>query len=449
MDKFILHKQLLSGWGRYPMIDCNCYVPENEQELLSLIEKGALIARGSGRAYGDSALSKNLTVSMLKFNHFLDFDANLGILTVEAGVILKDVINTFLPKGWFIPVTPGTKYVSIGGMIAADVHGKNHHIAKTFGHYIQWLDLITSDGKIIRCSQNSNPLLFKATIGGMGLTGVIIRASFQMIKVQSAWLKQEIVVTKNFEETYNLFLSAKDATYVVAWVDCSGKINKLGRALVYFADHASPEELSEPYKQNPYQIPPKKLINIPFQTPISFVNIFTSSVFNKFNYLQGQYKLKNNFIDYDSYFYPLDNVLNWNKLYGRTGFAQFQCLIPIKNAKEGVLRLLAAVAKSEVGCFLSVLKLMGSQTSFFSFPDEGFTITFDLPLVPNKTIKLINILHAITLECSGRFYLAKDAHLDSKKFYDSDKRIEEFYKLRKMYNMTSHFRSEQSDRLDI
>ncbi len=450
MDKLTTNAELLSGWGNYPVISCNYAVPASEDDLSRLIESGPLIARGAGRSYGDSAVSKNMTASMAKFNHFLGFDAENGIITVEAGVILKDIISSFLPKGWFVPVTPGTKFVTIGGMIAADVHGKNHHSAKTFGSYIEWIDVMTSDGKIIRCSKADNIVLFNATIGGMGLTGIILRAAFRLIKIESAWLKQEIIATRNFEETYNLLLSIKDATYIVAWIDSLAKKNNLGRALIYSAEHAKASELPDPYNKQPFLIPNKKIVNIPYQSPINFINNFTCKILNQLTYLHGTTKQKTLFIDYNSYFYPLDNILNWNNLYGKNGFTQFQCLIPIMYAKEGILKLLKTVAKSQVGCFLSVLKLLSNQDSFFSFPDEGFTITFDLPLVSNnKTADLINNLHAIVLDHGGRFYLAKDAYLDPKKFYSSDKRAEEFYKLRKKHNMDLFFRSEQSDRLSL
>ena len=450
MDKINSNTQLLSGWGKYPVVACNYSVPQDETDLVRLIQAGPLIARGAGRSYGDSALSKNMTVSMTKFNHFLDFDDQNGILTIEAGVILKDVIDAFLPKGWFVPVTPGTKFVTVGGMIAADVHGKNHHNAKTFGSYILWIDIMTSEGKVIRCSNDANTVLFNATIGGMGLTGIIIRAAFKLIKVESAWLKQEVIATTNFEQTYQLLLSIKDATYIVAWVDSLAKDKNLGRALIYSACHAKANDLPEPYNHNPFLIPNKKPINISYQTPINFINTFTCKIFNQITYLQGARNNKPYYIDYNSYFYPLDNILNWNNLYGKSGFTQFQCLIPVIAAKEGILKLLQTVAKSKVGCFLSVLKLLSAQTSFFSFPDEGFTITFDFPVTrDSKTVNLINNLHAIVLEHGGRFYLAKDAHLSPEKFHGSDARAEAFYKLRKEHNMDSFFRSEQSDRLSL
>jgi hypothetical protein len=330
------------------------------------------------------------------------------LLTVEAGVILKDIVNTFLPLGWFVPVTPGTKYVTVGGMIAADVHGKNHHHAKSFGHHVLWLDLMTNDGKIIRCDDANNTLLFKATIGGMGLTGIIIRACFKLIKIPSAWLKQEVIATANLTETFNLFQLSSEWPYVVAWLESSSKKEKTGRGLVYRARHAAVTELPIAYQNNPFNLAKKNNINIFCDLPVNVINFYTTRLFNKIFYYKDNY---NNLIDYNSYFYPLDHVLNWNRLYGKQGLIQFQCLIPIAESFSGITRLLNTVTESKIGCFLAVLKLFTdqadqvdpvNQSGMISFPGCGYTLTLDFP-VSASSLKLIKILQNITVEHKGRF----------------------------------------------
>ena len=213
----------LSGWGRYPAINAKLSTPRSDTEVFKLLEKGNAIARGNGRAYGDSAVSRTNTIHMKHFNRMLDFNADSGQLVTEAGVLLADVIKVFLPRGWFPVVTPGTKFVTIGGMIAADVHGKNHHKDGSFGTYVDWIDVANADSTLQRCSKTQNTDLFEWTIGGMGLTGVILRAAIRLRPVSSAWIEQRTLVANNIKHAIELFEQSQDATYSVAWIDCLQK----------------------------------------------------------------------------------------------------------------------------------------------------------------------------------------------------------------------------------
>ena len=222
----------LGGWGRYPLIETKLKSPTSIDELIQEISKKNSIARGNGRSYGDSSINKFNTISMKKFNRVLEFNDNTGLLVTESGILLSEIIDSFLPKGWFPKVTPGSKFVTVGGMVACDVHGKNHHKEGSFGDYIEWLEIITTNGEIKRCSKKENTELFNWTIGGMGLTGVIINVAFYLRPVSTSWIKQKIITAKNIDHVFDIFEKTFDSTYSVAWIDCLSRKNKLGRSLV-------------------------------------------------------------------------------------------------------------------------------------------------------------------------------------------------------------------------
>ena len=235
----------LSGWGRFPVVDCKMAFPRDEAGLWRALQDGPAIARGNGRAYGDSALNRDCTEEMSGFDRMLAFDAGSGILTVEAGVLLGDIIEAFLPRGWFPSVTPGTKFVSVGGMIAADVHGKNHHKHGSFGSFVEWLDLMDAEGTVRRCSRAENRDLFERTIGGMGLTGIVLRAAIRLTAVESAWIRQETVPAACLDEAIEVFERSADWTYSVAWIDCLARGKALGRSLIMLGEHARRAELDD------------------------------------------------------------------------------------------------------------------------------------------------------------------------------------------------------------
>ena len=257
----------------------------------------------------------------------------MGILTVESGILLEDIINTFLPRGWFPYVTPGSKYVTIGGLIAADVHGKNHHKDGSFRNFIEWFELIDSKGEIKKCSKDENSELYEWTIGGMGLTGIIIRAAIRLRKIETCWIKQKTLVSKNIDETLDMFEKNMNATYSVAWINTTNYKNDIGQSLVMLGEHASIEDT---YKKNckSFKINFKKKRNIPFFLPNWFLGKRLITLFNYVYYLYGKYSSKIKLVNWDNYFYPLDGILGWNKVYGRKGFVQYQCVLPWTNLKR-------------------------------------------------------------------------------------------------------------------
>lgn len=438
----------LSGWGKYPVKETKIYVPQNIEELINIIKKGNSIARGNGRSYGDSSVGASRTIHMKNFNQIISFDSNSGLLIAESGILLKDIINKFLPKGWFPSVTPGTKFVTLGGMIAADIHGKNHHKHGNFSNYVEWIDLLDSRGDIKRCSKKENTELFEWTMGGMGLTGIILSAAIKLQAVKTGWVKQKTLVAKNLDEVIDLFETSTSSTYSVAWIDCMQKKENIGRSIVMLAEHAEINDLDEERKSSPFNIPKKKKIIIPIYFPSWLLNSWLVSLFNSIFYWKNKRNSKEKLIDWDSYFYPLDKIHGWNKVYGRNGFAQFQCVIPLENSREGLSQLLNAIEKAGVGSFLSVLKRFGSQNGRFSFPMKGYTLALDFP-INKKTLALMDELDKITIKYNGRFYLAKDSRMSKTTLINSEKRLKNYQDFRNKIQSNEVFNSAQSIRLEI
>lgn len=438
----------LSGWGRYPRADCAVVRPGSAQAVAHAVAEasGQLIARGNGRAYGDSALNPDLTLDMRGLDRILDFDAETGQVVAEAGVLLADLIETFLPRGWFPAVTPGTKFVSIGGAIASDVHGKNHHKEGSFGSFVDWIDVLGADGVVRRASRSEESELFAWTVGGMGLTGVILRAALCLARVESGWIRQRMLPAPDLATAMELFEQAQDATYSVGWIDCLASGDARGRSLVMVGEHATLAELGDKERADRWVQKARGKKSVPFDFPSFALNSLSVRAFNKLYYANGRLHAGSALIDYDSYFYPLDAILEWNRIYGRKGFAQFQCVIPLAASREGLQALLGAIARSGQGSFLAVLKRMGAQDSRFSFPMEGYTLALDFPM-RQTTPALFATLEAIAIDHGGRFYLAKDSLLTPERLRQSDSRTAAFTKMRHDSGATHRFRSLQSERL--
>lgn len=435
---------MLSGWGNFPRHPCRVNRPHDETELRERVAEGGLIARGSGRAYGDSALSRRNTVDMRSFNRILGFDESNGQLVAEAGVLLEDVIGVFLPRGWFPFVTPGTKFVSLGGMIAADVHGKNHHCEGGFATFVDWIEVMGQDGDVRRTLPGDD--LFRWTLGGMGLTGVILRAAFRLRRIESGWIRQHTIPAANLAETLAIFEEHHAARYSVAWIDCLSRGAALGRSLLTLGEHARLDDLSESQRRTPFATPVRRKLRIPLDAPGFLLNRFTVAAFNRAYYKRGIARAGESLTDWDSYFYPLDAVLGWNRIYGRRGFIQFQCALPLEASVIGMTRLLETISTSGLGSFLAVLKRLGSEGGGLSFPMEGHTLALDFPATP-ATTALLAELDQITLAHGGRFYLAKDSRLTPDMLRQTDPRATSFRAMREAAALPSCFSSSQSERL--
>lgn len=444
-----MQKVLISNWGNYPKIEAEYISFSTVNKAIDIIKNNSkLIPRGLGRCYGDSALSETI-INTLKFNRILDFNEETGILTCECGVSIEDIIETFMPKGWCMPVTPGTKYVTIGGAIASDVHGKNHHVAGSISNHIITMDILTPEGEIITCSKDNNEDLFWSSCGGMGLTGLILSASFKLKKIETSYIKQQIVKARNIDHIIDIFEESREYPYSVAWIDCLAKGQKMGRSLMIRGHNATLEDIKNtPYAKNPLQVIKKKKLNIPVNFPNLALNNLSVKAFNFLYYNKQFNSFQENIVDYDKFFYPLDGINNWNRIYGKRGFTQYQFVLGMDKSRDGMKRMLTEISKSGEGSFLAVLKLFGPQDDLISFPKEGYFLALDFP-IKEKVFKLLDKLDNIALEHDGRLYLTKDARMSKRMFQKSYDNFETFKNLKEKFDPQSKFKSLQSERIGL
>lgn len=430
---------IVSGWGNYPKIDCIVNSPQTTGDIVRILPTGNAIARGGGRAYGDSALCDTNTIQMRGLDQFVEFDRVSGILTASAGVQLRDIIETFLPRGWFLPVTPGTSYVTVGGAIAADVHGKNHHQAGTFCQHVYEIDLMLGSGEVLEISPAVYPDLFHATCGGMGLTGIILSAKIKLVPVKSGYIHQTTLPARNIDELFELFDVHSGVSYSVAWIDCLASHEALGRSVLLLGEHADNGKLECDLAQK---------ISVPFNAPNFLLNRWSIKAFNSLYYVKSK-KQKHNNVTISDYFYPLDRIGCWNRLYGSRGFIQYQFVIPRENGLENMRRILNKITDSGEGSFLAVIKLFGeANANLLSFPFKGYTLALDFN-INRKTFPLIRTLDDMVTQIGGRIYLAKDAMMSADMFRNTYSRWKEFEAVRAKYGAIGKFSSAQSVRLGL
>lgn len=438
----------LSGWGRNPEADCRVRTARSADDVARALSEGPLIPRGNGRSYGDPALSRGLTLSMTGLDRMLSFDEGTGQLVAEAGVLLADIIATFLPRGWFPAVTPGTKFITLGGAIAADVHGKNHHVSGSFRSCVDWVEVMDAPGNLRRIDRLADPEEFDAVCGTMGLTGVILRAAIRLQPVETGWIVQKLIPADSVGAAIDAFEANLDVPYSVAWIDCIGHPPRLGRSLVMLGRHATLADLPVRRRRTPFRTPRRLPLVVPFDLPALALNPVTLRLFNAVYFDIERRKEGVSLIDWDRYFYPLDSIAHWNRIYGRRGFYQFQCALPLDAARGALVRMLDEISEVGTGSFLSVLKRFGKGTGRFSFPFEGYTLALDFP-ASDLSRALIDRLDRITLDHGGRFYLAKDARLAAQAFHDSDPRFAALRDLRTARGWAGRFTSLQSERLGL
>jgi len=428
------------SWGNYPRIHNVVHRFRDYDSLQQLLaQKTEYIARGNGRSYGDSSLNENL-IYVRPYDCFLSFDNEKGAISVQAGVLLAEILEVIVPKGWFLPVTPGTKYVTVGGAIASDVHGRNHHIENSFCRHVAELTMMLASGEVVQCSRSEHEELFRATCGGMGLTGIILAAKLHLKRITSSLIDQTIVKTRNLQETLQAFDTYKDVTYSVAWIDCLAKGNALGRGLVTLGEHAATGQLD-------YQN--RDRVSLPLNLPSYTLNTATVRIFNTLYYNLNRSRDSARPVTIDEFFYPLDTIRHWNRIYGNAGFIQYQFVLPLESSPEGLREILTGISESGQGSPLAVLKLLGgSNSNWLSFPMKGFTLALDFR-IQRKLLKLLCDLDKIVIKHGGRFYLAKDARVSREIFEVGYECIEKFRTLRHQYGMSSKFNSLQSQRVGL
>lgn len=416
------------SWGRYPRVKQQlegCYWRSQVANQLSTLlqEQPETLAFGNGRSYGDSCLSTGSNMlGMSTLNRFIHADWENGLLTAESGVTLADILRISIPNGWFLAVTPGTQYATLGGSIANDVHGKNHHVRGTFGCHVRSLGLLRQQ-QVVTCNSGELQELFSATVGGLGLTGIILWAQIQLIPINSSQISSNVVRFNRLQDFFDLSEQLDNQhEYSVAWVDCLASGKKSGRGVYMVGDHAEYGYL---------QTPVNKKLTVPLDPPVSLINGWTLKAFNQIYWHKHPAKLAQRRMEYEPFFYPLDSILHWNRIYGRKGFQQYQCVIPESCAVEGIQEVLSCISASGRGSFLAVLKRCGNALSpgLLSFPLAGTSLALDFPQDTGLQASLFNRLDRIVHEAGGRLYPAKDAHMSAKDFqqaYPNWQQVEEW-----------------------
>lgn len=430
----------LEGWGRLPM-------PGREilADNLEALTKGAVLSRGLGRSYGDSSLPADphdRVIATRLANRILSFDEATGVIRAEAGLSLAEVIRIFVPRGWFPPVTPGTKFVTIGGMVASDIHGKNHHVEGCFGSHVRSLRMRLADDRIVDCSPTENDDLFYATIGGMGLLGHILEVEFVLHRISSSWIYMESERVVDIDE----FLAALGKAaprwpMTMGWIDCLSTGSSMGRGILMAGRWATKEEAGD----RPLHVPPQ--ITMPVELPNWALNPITASLFNTAYYWKHHQKRVETLIAPDPFFYPLDAILEWNRGYGPRGFTQYQCVVPRAAGADGVRDFMRLLTKLGGASPLCVIKDCGPEgKGVLSFPLEGTSIAIDMAVSPDIQ-RIVDRLNEFVIDVGGRVYLTKDRFTRPEHFRAMEPRLPRFFEAREKWDPQHRLRSAQSVRL--
>jgi decaprenylphospho-beta-D-ribofuranose 2-oxidase len=433
-------KPALSGWGR-------TFLPgrETRSEDLVSITRDAELARGLGRSYGDASLpwqqGSKLAGTTLA-DRILAFDESSGVLRAEAGLSLSEILRVMLPRGFFVPVTPGTKYVTLGGAVAADVHGKNHHVAGTIGRHVRALRMRVADGRIIDCSRGQEPELFFATLGGMGLTGHVLEVELVLERVPSPFIHRESFRFASLAAFLDALKRAgKQWPFTVGWIDTVATGAALGRGILYCGRWAEPQEVKRRFE------PPRRSLPMPFALPSGTLNRFTIGAFNQLIYHAHAADHKQDICDANTFFYPLDSVSRWNLAYGKSGVTQHQSVIPDQAGADGVRALIETLAESGACSFLTVIKDCGDQgEGLLSFPRPGMSMALDIP-IDRHTQAVIDKLNERVMALGGRIYLAKDGFTRAEHFRAMEPRLDAFLEVKRRWDPESKLKSAQSVRL--
>lgn len=425
----------IAGWGNYPTRIAEVDRPLSYDQVAVT---GPRIARGLGRSYGDSSLASHV-IDMTGLNRFLSFEE--PVLRCQAGVSLAEILDVFVPQGWFLPVTPGTRYVTVGGAISSDVHGKNHHADGTFTDHVESFRLLVASGDIVQVSRTDHPELFHATCGGMGLTGVIVDATIRLRPITS-WLIDEVVTkAPSLDDVLAGFAQADTATYSVAWIDCVARGARFGRSLLMTGEHATAGGLDRPTSTT-LPAPPNLV-------PSWLLNRASVAAFNELYYRRIRGQRVEHRVPYPAFFYPLDAISSWNRLYGRKGFLQYQFVLPTEAGHEPLREALRIIADSGNASPLAVLKMFGAANdNLLSFPMPGYTLAIDLHASATG-LDVANRLDQLVVANSGRLYLTKDSRMSAATLRATYPRLEEFEQVRARYGAAGVFESDQSRRLEI
>lgn len=441
------HEELLAGWGNYPATKALVANPRSEKEWREIISKGNVIPRGLGRSYGDQAINDNKHVAVsTRMHHFLAWDEASGILECEAGASLEEIITTFAPRGWLPMICPGTKFVTIGGAIANDIHGKAHHADGSFINCVISFTILLADGRIVTASRDEHADLFIANFGGLGLLGAILTAKIRLRKIETTYFRQKSIKVKNLDEMLEAVDTYKEYNYSVAWIDAMATGNQLGRGVLTVGESAKLSELTPGLQKEPLKIHKISKLSVPFFLPGFVLNNFTVRILNALiSFVQNSPK---EFVHYEKFFFPLDMINNWNRGYGKRGFIQYQFVIPEKGGEATLRKILEMIANSGCTPFLNVFKKMGDGQGILSFPFNGYTLAIDFPVT--KGLKpFTQKLDEVVLNAGGRLYLGKDSMLDKAVFQKMYPQYKEWIAIKTKYDPNNVFSSDISRRLGL
>ncbi|HLP21722.1 MAG TPA: FAD-binding oxidoreductase, partial [Chitinophagales bacterium] len=431
----------ITGWGKYPVVQSNVFEGERPEAVSDYIKESDfnITPRGNGRSYGDAGLGARV-ISSLKLSRILTFDRQAGELSCQSGVLLSDILELIIPVGYFLPVMPGTKFITVGGAVAADVHGKNHFANSSFCSHVSDIKLLTGNGELINCSPAENSKLFYATCGGMGLTGFIAEVRFSLMKIETAYIQAENTKCNNLKDLFAAFNNV--AAYKVAWLDCF-----TGRGIFTTGNHILYKDLQPTLQKYPLVNPAKLTYKVPFTVPSWVINNALIKFFNKRRWDNAHTVIKQT-VSLDAFFCPLDAVLHWNRLYGPNGFVQYQYVLPSAVALDGTNEILSRINTTRHKCLLAVIKQFGEceGKSPLSFPMEGFTVALDFKIQPGL-FALLDELDKLVVKFGGRLYLAKDARMDKVTMQQGYPGLADFKKVVELVNPTGRFTSAQCERI--
>ena len=408
------------SWGRYPFTEQRGIDLNWRSDALPA--EPSVLPQGNARSYGDSCMNQGGVVASTRFlRRFINFNSETGLLQCEAGVQLADILDVVEPQGWFLPVTPGTKFATVGGAIANDVHGKNHHLEGSFGRHVTQFELVRTDGTRLLCSPTENTGYFNATIGGLGLTGLISWAEVKLKRVPNSAVNLETIKYQDLATFFALSAESEHThEFTAAWIDCLASGSKLGRGHFLRGNHA---RVTQP------RVPAGKLkLAMPIDPPLSLINSVSLKAFNALYYNRQMQERSFATVHYDPFFYPLDFVHDWNRIYGPKGFLQYQCVVPNEVSYDAIREMLQRIAAANSGSFLVVLKVFGDVPSpgLLSFPRPGATLALDFPYQGNQTLQLFDQLDDVVVQAGGAIYPAKDAHMKADHFKLFYPNVEQF-----------------------
>ncbi|MEQ9306504.1 MAG: FAD-binding oxidoreductase [Marinoscillum sp.] len=437
-----------ANWNNFPVIRSTSHKFTTSGDLRRLLRQVTkVISRGSGKSYGDASLSEQV-ISTREFNKIVSFNKEEGIIRCESGVTLNDILEVIVPDGWFLPVVPGTKHITLGGAVAANVHGKNHHTDGSISEFIKSMSIMLADGALVNCSKLEYPDLFNNTCGGMGLTGIIMEVELKLKKIETSYITQTNIVAPDLKTLIKALIQNKEATYSVAWIDCLAKGKSLGRGVLMLGEHASETSVNDGVG-NKLKIhePPK--LRVPFNLPSFILNRVSIRWFNAAYYhLKKRARAKVSNVHYDQFFFPLDVIGDWNRLYGKKGFLQYQFVIPFDQGDESFIEIFNKIVESRNASFLSVLKVLGDGGSAISFPMPGYTLALDLPITA-RVFDFLDDLDWLVAKHGGRVYLAKDARTKRDVIQKGYAKLGSFKDIRKITGAEAKFESLLSRRLGI